>query len=147
MTEFFTRAPGRRPNGSAAPLTASPLTAAPVAVDRPGMARRTVLAAGAALIALLALAGPAWAQSLDQAKASGLVGERPDGLLGIVQNQAGVQALVDRVNAERMEAYRRIAGENNLSMEVVQARAGARLIERVAAGEYYMTPQGNWVRR
>lgn len=110
--------------------------------------RRSVLAGAlAALIGLVAFAAPAWAQTVAEAKDAGLIGERPDGLLGVVQASAAAQALVDRVNAERMTAYRNIAAQNNLPLDVVQARAGAQLIERASPGHYIMTPQGAWVRR
>ena len=105
-------------------------------------------AALATLLALLALgAGPAWAQmTLDQAKAAGLVGERPDGLVGAVDGAAGadVRALVDSVNAQRLEHYAEIAAGNNSTVEAVQAVAGAELIERTPPGQYVMDAAGTW---
>jgi uncharacterized protein YdbL (DUF1318 family) len=105
-------------------------------------------AALAALLASFAFAAvPAWSQmSLDQAKAAGLVGERPDGLVGAVDGAGGtdIQALVDGVNTQRLEHYAAIAAGNNSTVEAVQAVAGAELIERTPPGQYVMDAAGTW---
>jgi uncharacterized protein YdbL (DUF1318 family) len=86
---------------------------------------------------------------LEAAKATGLVGERPDGLVGIVPQSVPpeIRALVERVNAERRERYRDVARSNGTSVDTVQAVAGRRLIERTPAGQYVMSPSGSWVRK
>jgi uncharacterized protein YdbL (DUF1318 family) len=102
-----------------------------------------------ALLAILALALAPNAQAqigLDDAKATGLVGERPDGLVGVVDPSAGadVQALVDDVNRQRLERYGEIAAANDSTLEAVQAVAGAELIDRTPAGQYVMDAGGTW---
>lgn len=84
---------------------------------------------------------------LGAAKAAGQVGERPDGLLGVVPGApASAQALVDRVNAQRLERYRGIAQRNGTGVDAVQALAGKELIERTPAGQYVFAG-GRWVRK
>lgn len=98
---------------------------------------------------LLLPAAPAAALTLDEAKARGLVGERPDGFVGIVDPAAPaeVRALVEEVNAKRRAAYERIAKKNGVPLDAVAALAGKKLIEKTPAGQYVMDAQGNWVRK
>lgn len=111
----------------------------------PVLARRALLIVLAVVLALGA--APAFAQmELDDAKAAGLIGERPDGLVGVVDGAGGadVQALVDAVNAQRLSRYAEIAANNNSTIEAVQAVAGAQLIERTPPGQYVMDAGGTW---
>jgi uncharacterized protein YdbL (DUF1318 family) len=100
------------------------------------------LALGAALLPAAAMA-----LTLDEAKAQGLVGERPDGYLGAVQANpsAEVKALVDQVNARRTEVYAKIAKEEGISVVVVAARSGERLIQEARPGEYVL--MGTWKKK
>lgn len=92
------------------------------------------------------LPGAGAPMSVDAAKAAGLVGERPDGLLGVVDANAGadVTGLVETVNRQRLAHYAEIAAANNSTVEQVQAVAGAQLIERTPAGQYVMDAAGRW---
>ncbi len=103
----------------------------------------------AALLGLsLVAAQPAAAQSLDQAKAAGQVGERPDGLVGVVADAPpAVRALVDQINARRLEEYRAIAGRNGTNVTAVQAIAGQKLTAQAPAGSFVMDASGKWVRK
>ncbi len=109
--------------------------------------RRLLGALAAAPLWLLAGAGPAWALDLEQAKAAGLVGEMPDGYLGVVRNQQGAAQLAQRINAERREQYRQVAARIGAPLAAVERQAGDRLIQRAPAGVYVMTPNGRWVRK
>ena len=98
----------------------------------------------------LALApGTALAGILDPYKANGWVGERPDGLAGVVTASAPAEAkaTVDRVNAERMVEYNRIAAQQKTSVAAVQAIVGKKLIDQAAKGTYIMNAQGQWVKK
>ncbi|MBL8629114.1 MAG: YdbL family protein, partial [Rhodospirillaceae bacterium] len=92
--------------------------------------KAVVLAAG--LTVGLGTALPAAAVDLDTARTQGLVGERPDGLIGAVQSSVtpDVKALVDSVNAARMREYRSIADKNGTPLDAVQAVAGEKQIEK-----------------
>ncbi|MGH6920474.1 MAG: YdbL family protein [Geminicoccaceae bacterium] len=99
-----------------------------------------------AMLLLLCTALPAAAQSLDQAKAAGQVGERIDGYVGVVDANApgSVRALVDRVNAKREAKYAEIAKERGTPVVAVAQIAGRKLIERAPDGEYVMGANGRW---
>lgn len=101
------------------------------------------------LIALLAVAAPlssGFAADLATAKAQGLVGERPDGLVGIVSPPGApdLQAMVEDINKERLATYRAIAQEQGTTPDKVQAVAGASLISKTPSGQFVMTPDGGW---
>ena len=110
------------------------------------LSRRVVIAGGAGIAGLCATSA-AYALTLDEARASGQVGEMPNGYVGIVQGGPGVQDLVDSINARRRAHYKEIADEEGAPMAAVEQRAGARLIERAGAGEYVMNASGAWVRK
>ena len=103
-----------------------------------------------ALAAMLTLgtATPAPAQDpLAGAKQAGQVGERPDGLVGVVPGApAAVQALAEQVNAQRLQRYRDIAASNGTSVDKVQAVAGQQLIDRTPSGQYVLSG-GTWVKK
>lgn len=111
------------------------------------VARRTLLAATAAAVGTVLGLRPALAQSLDQARAAGLVGEMPNGYVGIVQDDARVRALVDRINAQRRQQYQEVAASTGAPLAAVEQRAGQQLISRLPQGHYYMTASGGWARR
>jgi len=101
------------------------------------------------VLAMLATSVAAFAQSdLASAKAEGLIGERPDGLVAVVSNSTpALEAIVADVNAERMNEYRQIAQETDAPLEAVQARAGRQIIERLPSGQYFMDAAGRWRRK
>ena len=105
-----------------------------------------VLRIGALLLALCLSALPAAAQSLDQAKAEGQVGERIDGYVGVVDANApgSVRAMVDQVNAERQAKYAEIAAERGTSVQAVAQIAGQKLIARAPGGQYVLGADGQW---
>jgi uncharacterized protein YdbL (DUF1318 family) len=99
------------------------------------------------LISGLMVAGPASATTLDEYKAAGQVGERPDGYIGVVSGGADVSQFVVSINAKRRDKYQEIATNRDTTVEAVEVIAGAKLIERSASGHYIMTSAGNWVRK
>ena len=104
-------------------------------------------ALSAATLSVLAMT-PAWAQMpLDQARREKLVGERPDGLLSAIVNRPDVVEMVERLNAERMAAYQRIASDENIPVEQVQAIAAQQIFPRLPAGTIYMNDSGRWVEK
>ncbi len=98
---------------------------------------------------LIGWSAPAWAITLDQAKSQGLVGEQPNGYLGVVvANASGeVQALVADINQKRKAEYQGIARRNNTSVEAVEALAGKKAIDRTPPGHYVRQPSGQWVKK
>lgn len=99
-----------------------------------------------ALAALCAAPLPAAAQSLDEAKAAGLVGEKIDGFVDVVPADAPaeVRAMVERINAERRARYAEIAQKQNAPVDAVAKIAGEKLVERAPAGQYVLGADGQW---
>jgi uncharacterized protein YdbL (DUF1318 family) len=89
---------------------------------------------------------PAEAGALEDAKAEGLVGERIDGYLGVVDSGApgSVRSMVDQINAEREAKYAEIAKKQGAPVAAVAQIAGKKLIERAPSGEYVMGADGQW---
>jgi len=105
-----------------------------------------------ALIVILAGLGwsaPGWAISLQDAKAQGLVGEQPNGYLGLVKAnvEADVKAMMNDINAQRKKEYQAIARRNNTELNVVEALAGKKAIEMTPSGQYVKLPSGQWVKK
>lgn len=100
-------------------------------------------------VLLSVLATPAFAISLDAAKAQGLVGERLDGYIGAVASAPSgeVTGLVSSINTARKAEYAKIAARNGQPVSVVEKLAAAKLIERLGAGQFFMDKGGNWVRK
>lgn len=94
-------------------------------------------------------AAPALAQSVDQAKTAGQIGEQPDGYLGIVDASTppAVRQMADEINLKRREEYRAIASKNGTNLQAVEALSGKMLVERAPRGQYVRLPDGSWVRK
>ncbi|MCB9957231.1 MAG: YdbL family protein [Rhodospirillaceae bacterium] len=116
------------------------------------MGRRPVLA-GLAAIAVLAIGSgllwpsPAAAQTLEDARAQGWIGERRDGYIGVVENAPGVDQLVQTINTQRRNHYQSIAAANNVPLSAVEAQAAETIINRLPSGAIYQAANGQWARR
>ncbi|MCB1690191.1 MAG: YdbL family protein [Halioglobus sp.] len=111
-------------------------------MQRKHLIRRTL--AGLALSITMAL--PAFALDLDEAKASGLVGETNMGYIAAVKPSPEVDALVVSINSQRKVYYQDIATKNGISLQAVEARAGLKAIEKTAPGDYINTGDG-WLQK
>lgn len=81
-----------------------------------------------------------------EAKQAGLVGEKPDGMVGIVKDHVTeLQKLVKSINEGRLQSYREIAGKQGVSLEEVKELAGTNLISKTPPGQYIMTSEGKWL--
>ena len=100
-------------------------------------ARRTSAKLWPALVGLLWSLSAA-AADLTTLKADGVVGERADGYLGLVQKEvsADARALVDQVNAKRKAEYARIATAHKIPVEQVEALAGKKTLAKTEAGAW-----------
>ena len=92
---------------------------------------------------------PARALSLNDAKAQGLLGEQPNGYLGVVPGNANAQvsALIQKINKKRRAAYQSVANSNGTTVKSVEDVAGIKLLERVQSGQWFMDSQSKWRRR
>lgn len=108
----------------------------------------------AAIVGAL-VAGPALAAgakaTVDTAKSAGIVGEQNDGYLGFVQGDGGdpmVEAAVAEINAGRAQLYRQAAAKNGVTPEAAGAAAYASVVQlKLRPGDYYQTPEGDWVQK
>ena len=68
----------------------------------------------------------AFGVTLDEAKQQGLLGERPDGYLGLAKPTASPDTvnLMKDINRKRREVYKGIAEKNNTALSSVEALAG-----------------------
>ncbi len=118
------------------------------------MTRRLTLRWFTIPVLLAALAGlgwsaPSWAIGLQEAKAQGLLGEQPNGYLGLVKANApaAVKSLMNNINAKRKQEYQSIAQRNHTQLNVVEALAGKKAIERTPRGQYIRLPSGQWTKK
>ncbi len=114
----------------------------------PNIHRRTFAALIAASAFLLA-APPATARSLNDLRASGVVGERFDGFAVIRDAGASSRArdTVDTVNARRQKIYARRAGEQGVSPDQVGRVYARRILGKAPAGTWFLAEDGGWSRK
>ena len=115
-----------------------------------GLRQRLALAAGAAL-ALGSVAAPAAAQrdpAYAEARASGQVGEKMDGYLGIVGAETPqLRRIVNDINIKRRAVYSKRAQATNATLEEYALTAGCQAILATSPGEKYQAPDGSWKTR
>ncbi|MBQ1499760.1 MAG: YdbL family protein [Sphingomonas sp.] len=105
---------------------------------------------GLAAALAAAMVAPASAQrdpAYQAARQAGLVGEQPDGYLGIVGSPtAELQAMVNNINIQRKRQYTQQAAASS-TVEQMAFVTGCNLIARTAPGEKYQAPDGRWLTR
>lgn len=104
----------------------------------------------AALVFATVLPMAAHADPLDDARAAGLLGERPDGYVDVVSPSAtpDIVSLKDQINAQRRKVYEQLAGEKGVPVEEVGALAAEKTIsQKLKPGMYYMNSAGQWVQK
>ncbi len=100
-------------------------------------------------LAILMVATSASALTLNEARSQGLIGERPDGLIGAVSASAAsdVVALVSEINAARLRQYQSLSQRDGAPLQAVQAIAGEKLTATARQnGWYVMDSSGRWSR-
>lgn len=103
-----------------------------------------LLVAGVAIT----LAAPASAgdPQIEAAKQQGVVGERIDGYLGIVDGgaDATLTRLVQDINNKRRAVYDDLASETKTTPQQVARVSGEKLTGSASAGEFIMDDSGTW---
>ena len=115
----------------------------------PALSRRRLLAA-LSLLAAMAFAGfaaPAAAQSLDDFRKQGVIGERYDGLAVVRPPGAAAQAMVDQVNAQRSRIYADRAQQQKVPAAQVGKVYAREIFDRAPAGTWFLGEDGRWVRK
>ncbi len=100
------------------------------------------------LSALVATPASALPEALEDAKASGAIGEQADGYLGVrTKVSADVQAALDGVNSQRSAEYAKIAEKRGTDPTAAAAVTGARLLGREPAGHWIRDKNAKWVQK
>jgi len=97
------------------------------------------------LMLTLILSFSVFAIELSDAKQQGLVGERVDGLLGVIEASREVKELVNDINSQRLTVYKQIAEKNAMTIEQVSVLAGQKAIKKTPKGQYIQNTSGQWV--
>ena len=93
------------------------------------------------------IAFSAWAISLGDAKQQGLVGEMPNGYLGMVVDSAQTKDLVASVNSKRKSIYMNLARKNKITMLQVTTLAGEKAFAKTQSGHFIKNTSGQWVKK
>jgi uncharacterized protein len=102
------------------------------------------------LLAAFVLAAPASGQTpaVNAARATGSIGERFDGYLGVAAPvSAAVRSQVASINIQRRKLYSSLAARRGVSPRDVGITAGCQLLAGVGMGQAYMLADGGWQRR
>lgn len=99
----------------------------------------------ALLVSVMAFS--AWALSLNDAKQQGLVGEMPNGYLGVVVDNAEAKSLVASVNKKRKSIYMNLARKNKITIQQVAALAGEKALAKTQPGHLVKNSSGQWVKK
>ncbi len=107
--------------------------------------RLTFLAVPTLVLALvLGLSGPpALAQSLDQLRASGAVGERFDGYAQALKS--GAAGTVDQVNAKRRQIYAERAASEGVSADQIGRVYAKQIFSKAPPGTKFLQGNGAWI--
>lgn len=104
----------------------------------------------ASLLLLLSLSLPAVALNLNEAmsalgdaKASGQLGEMPNGYLGVVSSTAQAAEIAKLINQARRAEYQKLAAQNGIQLSDVEAIAGQKALDKTPAGQFIQR-QGKW---
>ena len=95
----------------------------------------------AILLALTLCITPAWADALDDLRASGAIGETFEGY--VVAREASVRAEADAINAKRKAIYQEKAAAQGIDIEQVGKVYAAEIIRKVPAGTWIQI-DGQW---
>ncbi|BBB29102.1 YdbL family protein [Neptunomonas japonica] len=113
------------------------------------MIQTTTKLLSALLLLVSVIATPAWAVTLGEAKAQGLVGETPSGYLASVHATPNNNTLhlINEINTKRKSAYTKSAKKAGVTLKVMEIRIGQRLYDRALQGSYVQKPNGQWLKK
>lgn len=86
-------------------------------------------------------------QIVDEAKASGVVGETVAGYLALVSGTASPKIVdaMNEINIRRKSVYTAKARQQSVAIEVVAALTGEKVIAKAKPGEKILNAAGKWV--
>lgn len=89
-------------------------------------------------------ASPAVAQSLNDLRASGAIGEGHDGYVRVRKPGGGVQAAADSINAKRRALYAKRAAEQGVSPAQVGQVYARQIVSQAPPGTWFLSSSGAW---
>ncbi len=103
----------------------------------------------AVILAVTMAAGPAWAQSLDDLRASGVVGERFDGFAQVRDAGASQSArsIVNAVNQKRRQIYSKRAAQQGVPVGQVGRVYAKQIMQKAPKGTWFLGESGRWTRK
>jgi len=95
---------------------------------------------------LLAFAAPAaMAQTLDELRASGAIGERYDGYVAVRDGSAaGAKSVAKEVNAKRRGLYEQRAAAQGVKPEDIGRVYAGQIMQKAPGGTWFLDENGNW---
>ena len=115
--------------------------------DNNKLTRRFVLIAALALMVGTLAGGPAWAQTFQDLRASGAIGEGFDGFAGVRSGGDAAQAAADATNAQRRSIYQSRAQEQGISAAQVGRVYAKAIYDKAPAGVWFLLESGKWVQK
>ncbi len=80
-------------------------------------------------------------------RTSGVIGEKANGLLGLVSETPAAKAVVEAENADRKTVYAEIARSSGTSVAAVAGRRALQIAEQAAAGDWLQGSDGKWYQK
>ncbi len=98
-------------------------------------------------VALSLAVAPASAQSLDQLRKSGAVGERFDGFAVARQGGGSARTIVDQINAKRRQIYAKRASQQGVSVDQVGRVYAKSIMAKAPRGTWFLDQSGRWFQK
>lgn len=98
----------------------------------------------AILLTLIFCAAPAWADTLENLRASGAIGESATGY--VVARNSAAQAEADAINAKRKAIYQEKAAAQGVSIDQVGKVYAKEIFQTVPAGTWIQV-NGQWIKK
>ncbi len=93
------------------------------------------------------VSSPAVAQSFNELRLSGVVGEGYDGFVHIRTPGKSAQDVVNSVNAQRSQIYAKRAKEQGISANQVGSVYAKELFAKASKGIWFLNESGNWLKK
>ncbi len=91
--------------------------------------------------------GSVEAASLNELRASGVIGERYDGYAVVRKSAPGASRIVIRVNNKRSRIYNKRAKQQGISAAQVGAVYSRQIYDKAPAGTWFQSRNGSWRRK
>lgn len=80
-------------------------------------------------------------------KEKGAIGEKLDGLLGVVNGAGGADSVVQSENADRLSVYKDRAKSQGVDLATFMKVMGEERIKQEKSGRYVQDAQGQWTKK